>query len=178
MTGYRQQGTTLVVGLVLLAIVTLLGLAGARSAHVERQLAQNDQFRENAATAASAGIEYAIRRIVTLSPVDTEVAVATSTASDDLADSADRFETATRFVGFDEALPQAPGARLAGAHFEITSSGFSGRAVDRQRAAVMFVVAASGAEVATDCLPLINARCHAMGDLVRLSWQHLPAPAP
>ena len=49
----------------LLSLVTLLGLAGASSAHVEAQLAQNEQFRENAASAASAGIEFAISRIVT-----------------------------------------------------------------------------------------------------------------
>ena len=54
----RQR--TLAVGLILLTLVTLLGLAGASSAHVERLLAQNETFRENAASAASAGIEMAI----------------------------------------------------------------------------------------------------------------------
>ena len=38
----RQRGATLVVGLMLLTLVTLLGLAGASSAHVERLLAQNE----------------------------------------------------------------------------------------------------------------------------------------
>src|SRR3954463_13167120 len=61
----RARGATLVVGLILLSLVTLLGLAGASAAHVEQQLAQNEQFRENAGPAASAGIEIAISRIVT-----------------------------------------------------------------------------------------------------------------
>ena len=61
----RQRGTTLVVGLILLSVVTLLGLAGASTARDRAQLAQNGRFRENAASAASAGIEYAISRIVT-----------------------------------------------------------------------------------------------------------------
>jgi hypothetical protein len=178
MIGCRQNGTTLVVGLLLLAIVTLLGLAGAGGAHIERQLAQNDLFRENAATAASAGIEYAIRRIVTLSPVDTAVDVAPSSTGAELPASSDRFETAARFMGFDEALPQAPGARLAGAHFEITSSGFSRGAVDRQRATIMFVVSATETEAAADCAPVSDARCHVLGELVRLSWQRLAPPAP
>jgi len=60
----RQRGATLAVGLILLALVTLLGLAGASAAHVERLLAQDQAFRENAANAASAGIEMAIRAIV------------------------------------------------------------------------------------------------------------------
>src|SRR4029078_10242582 len=59
-----QRGATLAVGLVLLTLVMLLGLAGASAAHVERVLAQDEAFRENAATAASAGIEMAIRTIV------------------------------------------------------------------------------------------------------------------
>jgi hypothetical protein len=173
MIGRRQDGATLVVGLLLLAIVTLLGLAGAGSAHIERQLAQNDQFRENAATAASAGIEYAIRQIVTLSPVDTAVDIAASNTGAELTGSPDRFETAVRFMGFDEALPQAPGARLAGAHFEINSSGFSHGAIDRQRATIMFVVTATGTEATADCAPVTNERCRALGELVRLSWQRL-----
>ena len=67
MTSLRQRGTTLAIGLTLLSLVTLLGLAGASTAHVERLLAQNGLFRENAASAASVGIESAISRIVTLS---------------------------------------------------------------------------------------------------------------
>jgi hypothetical protein len=156
MIGCRQKGTTLVVGLLLLAIVTLLGLAGAVSAHIERQLAQNEQFRENAVTAASAGIEYAIRRIVTLSPVDTAVDVAPSITGAELPDSPDRFETVARFMGFDEALPQVPGARLTGAHFEITT----------------------GSESTADCAPVTDTRCRVLGELVRLSWQRLPSPIP
>ena len=58
---HRQYGATLVVGLMLLALVTLLSLAAAGGAHIARLLAQNDSFRENAASASSAGVEMAIR---------------------------------------------------------------------------------------------------------------------
>jgi Tfp pilus assembly protein PilX len=70
----HQRGTTLIVGLLLLTVVMLLGLAGADSANIERQLARNEQFRENAASAASAGIEYAISRIVSSPPPDSDIA--------------------------------------------------------------------------------------------------------
>jgi Tfp pilus assembly protein PilX len=167
----KEHGSTLVVGLMLLAVVTLLGLAGAAGARIEQQLAHNDQFRENAASAASAGIEHAIMRIVTSNNPD----AVPSTHSAILSES-DRFETVTRFAGFDAALPQVLGSNLAGAHFEITSTGHSSRnAVDRQRAQIMLIVTAPPAALAVDCAQ-DGLRCFEPGELVRLSWQRLTAP--
>ena len=163
-----QRGTTLVIGLILLSLVTLLGLAGASTAHVERLLAQNELFRENAASAASAGIESAISQIVTT--LDPAAISPTSTGL--MPGSTDRYETVTRFAGFEWALPQAAGAQGAGAHFEIVSTGFSSRrAIDRQRADVMLVV--DGAGTALDCEPAAPVRCLERGTLVRLSWQRV-----
>lgn len=174
MTSRRPRGTTLVIGLMLLAVVALLGLAGASGAHVERQLARNEQFRENAASAASAGIEYAISRIV-ISPLPDREA-APILASAPLRGSAERFETLTRFVGYELALPQADGANLAGAHFAITSTGYSaGRAIDRQRAAIMLVVSSPVPAVAPECIPATDVPCFRVGELVRLSWQRIPS---
>ena len=168
----RQRGTTLVVGMVLLALVTLLGLAGAGTAHIETQLAHNEQFRENAASAASAGIEVAISRIVTTP----EPASFSSSAT--LPDIAARYEIEARFLGYDIALPQEPGANLAGAHFEIVSTGHSSRrAVDRQRAVVVRVGTATESVLASECEPAITGvHCHRDSELVRVSWQRLPAP--
>jgi len=174
MSAQRQHGTTLVVGLMLLAVVTLLGLAGAGGARIELQLALNEQFRENAASAASAGIEYAINRIVTT--LDPHAVPSSASAS--LPGSADRFETVTRFAGYEIALPQSAGARLVGAHFEITSTGHSARrAIDRQRAGVMLVIDDSATAVPSECEPAVaGVRCHQPGELVRLSWQRLSRP--
>jgi len=168
----RQRGTTLVVGLVLLTLVTLLGLAGAATAHIETQLAHNEQFRENAASAASAGIEVAIRRIVTTPEPVSFTSSATLSGVDG------RYEIQARFLGFDMALPQEPGADLVGAHFEIISTGHSSRrAVDRQRAIVVHIGAAAGSANASGCKPAIaGVHCHREGELVRVSWQRLPAP--
>ena len=165
----RQRGTTLVVGLMLLTLVTLLGLAGAASARIETQLAHNEQFRENAASAASAGVEVAISRIVTTSE---PVSFSTNAA---LPGAGSRYEIQARFLGYDVALPQAAGANLAGAHFEIISTGFSSRsAIDRQRAIVMRVETASGPIATSQCEPAVTGiHCHKAGELVRLSWQRL-----
>jgi hypothetical protein len=158
----------------LLALATLLGVAGAATAHIEAQLAHNEQFRENAASAASAGVEFAISRIVSNPEPDT----VPSSASATLPGLNARYEVQTRFLGFDIALPQAAGERLAGAHFEITSTGYaSRRAVDRQRAIVMHIVPAADTDAVAECAPAVpGIRCHESGDLVRLSWQRLGAP--
>ena len=175
MSAASQRGTTLVIGLLLLSVVMLLGLAGAHGANIERQLARNEQFRENAASAASAGIEYAISRIVSSPPPDSDLAPYSAAAT--LTGSADRFETLTRFVGFEAALPQAGGLNLSGAHFEITSTGYSvGHSIDRQRVGVMLVVPTPAAE-ARECEPVVpGIPCFEPGELVRLSWQRVALP--
>ena len=169
----RQQGTALLVGLLLLTLVTLLGLAGAATAHIEAQLAHNEQFRENAASAASAGVEVAISRIVSAPEP-----VSSFSFSETLPGSAGRVDVQARFLGYDVALPQAAGANLGGAHFEIVSTAYSSRrATDRQRAIVMRVVAAPEAAMGSDCEPAIaGVHCHTQGELMRLSWQRLPPP--
>jgi hypothetical protein len=166
-----QAGSALVVGLLLLSLITLLGLAGAAAAQVELQLAHNEQFRENAASAASAGIEFALSHVISSTPESVPARLYSSLPGGD-----GRFEVSTRFLGFDTTLPQLPGANLAGAHFEIVSAGYAGRnARQRQRATVMRVVEAAAA--GTDCEPALpGVRCAVADEWVRLSWQRLPEP--
>jgi type II secretory pathway component PulK len=173
MRPHHQRGTTLVVGILLLGLITLLGLAGAATAHIETQLAHNEQFRENAASAASTGIEFAISRIV-----NTPEANSSFTARAAVPGSADRYEIEARFLGLDISLPQATGANLTGAHFEITSTGYSSRrAVDRQRVIVMRVGVGAEEAGASECEPALpGVHCHEAGELVRLSWQRLGSP--
>ena len=165
---HRQSGTALVVGLLLLSLMTLLGLAGAATAQVELQLARNEQFRENAASAASAGIEIAIRHVTASAPESV------SSPLQDALSASSRYEARVRFLGYEPALPQAPGANLAGAHFEILSTGHATRAAtDRQRAVIMRVIELPGA-AGPDCEPVSRGvPCAQLGELRRLSWQRL-----
>jgi hypothetical protein len=163
-----QQGTALVPGLMLLSLIMLLALAAASAAHVELQLARNEQFRENAASAASAGIEFAISQVT-----DSEHIPENLSAS--LPGTRDRFDIETRLLGYEPGLPQVPGANLAGAHFEILSTGHAARgAIDRQRAIVMLTVEREMPTEGADCEPAApGVRCATLGELQRLSWQRV-----
>jgi type IV pilus assembly protein PilX len=59
----RQRGAALVVGLILLAVLTLLAIAGMNTASTELIMAGNEQFRQQAFQASEAGIE---RQLMTL----------------------------------------------------------------------------------------------------------------
>lgn len=164
-----QSGAALVVGLILLSLITLLGLAGASAAQLELALARNEQFRENAASAAAAGIEFAISHLTASTP---ETVPARLTA---MQGGISHFEVDTQFMGYELGLPQAPGASLAAAHFDIVSTGHSGRgAIDRQRAIVMVIVEHPAPVLARDCQPATTAACAIAGTLRRLAWQRLP----
>lgn len=165
-----QSGTALVVGLLLLSLMTLLGLAAAATAQLELQLARNAQFRENAASAASAGIEIAIRHVIASAPESIASSLRGSLSE------TSGYSAQLRFLGHEPGLPQLPGANLAGAHFEILSTGRAARgARDRQRAVVMRVIELAGSPGA-DCEPLVpGVRCAQAGKLRRLAWQRLPA---
>jgi hypothetical protein len=167
-----RSGSALVVGLILLSLVSLLSLAGAAAAQIELRLARNELFRENAASAASAGIESAISRIVS------SITPENATVEGSIPELAARFDASIRFVGYEQGLPQEPGANLAGAHFEITSTGHSSRrAFDRQRAMVRLAVSSPSPASATDCEPVApEIPCVSAGELLRLSWQRLSRP--
>lgn len=171
MSAARQVGSALAVGLIVLTLVMLLGLAGAGTARIDLLLAQNDTFRENAALAAGAGIEMAISEIAGNTNPEADMWVTGRVPG-----TQDTYEARVRFIGYERVLPQAPAARLAGAHFEIQSTGRSARgAIDTQRAGILWVVDAPGPVSAADCEPVVPRHCHPRGALERLYWQRLPA---
>jgi Tfp pilus assembly protein PilX len=59
-TARRQSGAALVVGLLLLAVITLLAIAGMNSSTVELIMAGNTQYHQKAFQASETGIEQTI----------------------------------------------------------------------------------------------------------------------
>ena len=59
-TRHAQTGATLIVGLVLLLVLTVVGISGMNTATMEITMAGNTQFQEDAFQLAEDGIEMAI----------------------------------------------------------------------------------------------------------------------
>ncbi len=139
----RERGAALVIALLMLVILTILAISGINTATTELAMAGNEQYRRNAAQAATAGIEQAITRLGTV-PTSAVAAPTLVPATLLPGSTSDRFATATRFVGDELGLPQSSADKFVGLHFQIDGSGTSLRnASDAQSQGVM-VVAASG----------------------------------
>lgn len=56
----KQRGATLIVGLILLMVLTVLGVSGMNTSRMEVRMAGNTQFRQDAFQLAESGIDVAI----------------------------------------------------------------------------------------------------------------------
>ena len=56
----KQSGATLIVGLILLLVLTVLGVSGMNTSRMEVRMAGNTQFRQDAFQLAESGIDIAI----------------------------------------------------------------------------------------------------------------------
>ncbi|HZF28850.1 MAG TPA: PilX N-terminal domain-containing pilus assembly protein [Gammaproteobacteria bacterium] len=56
----KQGGATLIVGLILLLVLTVLGVSGMNTSRMEVRMAGNTQFRQDAFQLAESGIDIAI----------------------------------------------------------------------------------------------------------------------
>ena len=183
-TADHSRGAALVVTLLLLALLTMFALAAANSARIEHALASNEQFRENATNAARAGIELATQELLTMPNPDLAPPLHRRLA---LAGGIDTLEVRARFAGYEAGLPQDSAALLAGAHFEITSTGRSARsAQETQRSGLMIVMPApaafrdsvaempgAGAAICGEAAG--GRRCLQAGQSFTTFWQRLPA---
>jgi type IV pilus assembly protein PilX len=67
---FKERGTTLVVSLILLLVLTVLGVSGMSSSTLELTMASNSQYHQDAFQAAETGIDIAIatRNFTTMAP--------------------------------------------------------------------------------------------------------------
>jgi type IV pilus assembly protein PilX len=138
----NQRGAALVIGLLLLMVLTLLALTGMTTATTELVMAGNEQYRKNAAHAASAGIEEAIARIdsVPTSLVATPTLVAPTAVE---SSTTDLYRTQSRYVGKESGLPQSSADKFVGLHYVIESTGTSSRNARDTQVQGLFVVRSS-----------------------------------
>jgi Tfp pilus assembly protein PilX len=129
----HQRGAALVVGLILLAIITLLAVVGMNVSNSELQQATTEQLRLRAFQAAETGIEYGMPEIfkvssnkVGTSRVSDVTGVAGSPISPADSKPMDTYKTTVTYRG---SAGQAPGygQSFSGFHYSVLSEGGSAR---------------------------------------------------
>lgn len=69
---YQQQGSTLLVSMIFLVVLTLFGVSSINSSSLNLRIAANSQFQQQAMAAAQMGIEQAIGSLTTFTAPSTQ----------------------------------------------------------------------------------------------------------
>jgi Tfp pilus assembly protein PilX len=109
---FRQAGAALVIALMLLLILAMLSVTGMRTSVAELWMAGNEQFRQRASAASSAGIERAIARMA---------------AGKEGSAVIDSSTTAVVHTGREAMLPGSSVGRFVAENYEVTSTGIAAR---------------------------------------------------
>jgi Tfp pilus assembly protein PilX len=127
-----QTGIVLTVALLLLLLLTLLAISSLHGAGTELAMAGNEKFRQQAASAAEAGIESALANLsiaaLTAKPESIQFAASPGTAL-----STERTTVTTRYLGDIMLVPGFSTGKFIGRSFEINSVGTSLRAAKAER---------------------------------------------
>ena len=140
-THASQRGAALVVGLVLLAVLTLLAITSMNTASSELMMAGNEQYRQRAAMASDTGIEQALAVLANVPQTGTAVVVGPTAVP---GSPGDTYTTSSRYVGDDLNLPGFSAGKFVGFHYEIVSTGTSARNANAVHAQGAFVIQSSG----------------------------------
>lgn len=144
-TANRQRGASLIIGLVLLLVLSILAVSTMSSATFGLTMAGNAQYSENAFQVAEAGVEVAINagpfndQVPTVVP-DTNV---TDLNGDELGTygATAAFQQCTGIEGFSESIDSDS---YRAYHFQINSIGTSFRGAQSQNQQEFFLVGPNG----------------------------------
>jgi type II secretory pathway pseudopilin PulG len=139
-TPSRQRGAALIVGMIMLAILTLLAITAMNTSSTELIMAGNEQFRERAFQMGEAGIEQAVRALPTV-PQDGKD-VKKSAASVSQPD--DSWETTSKYIGQDDDIPGFSAGKFVGLHYRIDSTGRSVRNAQSTQTQGAFLLGGGG----------------------------------
>lgn len=132
-TPNNQRGAALVVGLILLAVITLLAVVGMNIANTELAASTSEQLRLRAFNAAETGVEARIQTLrndaTTSSTPDVRAAVAVenSPTSTSTGTATDYYTTTTQYRGEGSILSRYSIGTFVGFHYSIQSTGSSSR---------------------------------------------------
>ncbi len=152
----RQRGAALVIGLILLAIITLLAVVGMNLSNSELQAATSEQLRLRAFQAAETGIEYGMISMFDVpakpgATMSTGVKGVTGSAVDADSKAFDTYQTTIAYRG--EGVPEGYGSQFTGFHYSVTVEGSSARGAKARHEQGAYVVNATGNQQSYSALP-------------------------
>jgi hypothetical protein len=148
----RQRGAALVIGLILLAIITLLAVVGMNVANSELMQATTEQLRLRAFQAAETGLEFAVVHDMFEVPAATNAkkvygptGVSGSPINPDDSKPMDTYTTTIEFRGENQP-PSGFGPAFSAFHYSIVSEGGSIRNSKATHEQGAYIVNATGGQ--------------------------------
>jgi hypothetical protein len=142
----RQRGAALVMGLILLAVITLLAVVGMNISNTELAGATSEQLRLRAFNAAETGLETRLQTLRTDGKVEMAeevrpvAAVENSPTGANNDQPTDSFTTTTRYVGEGMMINRYSASTFRGFYFEVESTGASSRNASAVHTAGAYIV--------------------------------------
>jgi type IV pilus assembly protein PilX len=145
----RQQGAALVIGLVLLAILTLLAVSGLNASSMELVMAGNEQYRQKASQAADTGIEIALTKAAEFKQICSSTP--TELMNEDVPDvPGDGYRVTVQYRNDAEA-PGDTANEYQAYHYQVVSTGRSARNANSEITQGLYVVQRSDDTVNIPC---------------------------
>jgi hypothetical protein len=155
---HKQHGAALVIGLILLAIITLLAVVGMNISNSELAAATSEQLRMRAFQAAETGVERGLAGLLdvpTSSTAEVESAViaveGSPTTPDD--EPTDHYQTRSQYRG-ESALVDGYGKGFGSFHFTVISNGTSARNAVAEHTQGAYIVNQTGGQETYAPLPV------------------------
>jgi Tfp pilus assembly protein PilX len=145
-----ERGAALVIGLILLAVITLLAVVGMNIANSELRTATSEQLRLRAFNAAESGLEqrfqtFAMDASTSSAPVvGPTVAVTTSAMNANTGLATDHYRVTTTYRGEGSIVSRYSANTFAGFHFSVESAGTSARSASVVHGAGAYLVNGTG----------------------------------
>jgi type II secretory pathway component PulJ len=128
-----QRGAALVIGLILLAIITLLAVVGMNMSNSELASATSEQLRLRAFQAAETGVERGLQNLAavgtgSMTPiVDPAVAVEGSATNPANGAAQDMYQTTRQYRDWSNFVPNMSATKFNAYHYTVISTGTSAR---------------------------------------------------
>lgn len=145
-----QRGAALVIGLILLAVITLLAVVGMNIANTELASATSEQLRLRAFHAAETGLERRLEILATDHPVNSTpdvravTAVANSPTSSATGTATDFYTTTTTWRGEGGMISRYSAMAFKGFYYSVQSTGTSARSAQAVNSVGAYLVNSTG----------------------------------